>query len=321
MRSSSLSRVLMALGVSVVLTLGCDNGPKGGPSPLPTFSVRSISPNEGSTVTATVAVIAGTGFQSGDTVTVDGSRVDATVLDATTISLTMPAHAAGTANVTVTSPLSRAQASVSGGFTYVAPPVISEVVPNTGSTAGGTPVYITGTGVGTMGAVVSVTVDGISVSIDDNGWPTYDAIYLSMPAHAAGTVEVILTDRWGQAARGEFTYASPATFDFNGDWQAVARGPSPAGAVLALTIRDNIVVSASCGSAASLTLDPPPLVANGEFSFAGSGGVSITGKILSPAYASGSLNMASCGSRQWLAYKTSSTASVSKFALSSRVSW
>ena len=303
----------MALGISVVLTLGCDDGPKGGPSPLPKFSARSISPTEGSTVTATVAMIAGTGFQSGDTVTVDGSRVDATVLDATTISLTMPAHAAGTVNLTVTSPLSQAQASVSGGFTYVAPPVISEVVPNTGSTAGGTPVYITGAGVGTMGAVVNVTVDGLSVSIDDNGWPTYDAIYLSMPAHAAGTVEVILTDRWGQAARGEFTYASPATFDFNGNWQAWAQGPSPAGAVLALTIRDNIVVSVSCSvcrngvtcdPVPSPTLDPPPVVANGEFSFAGSGGVSITGKILSPNYASGSIDMAACVSKgQWTASK------------------
>jgi hypothetical protein len=35
-------------------------------------------------------------------------------------------------------------------------------------------------------------------------------------------VEVILTDRWGQAGRGEFTYASPATFDFNGDWEGSA---------------------------------------------------------------------------------------------------
>ena len=43
-----------------------------------------------------------------------------------------------------------------------------------------------------------------------------------MPAHAAGTVEVIVTDRWGQAGRGEFTYVSPATFDFNGDWQGWA---------------------------------------------------------------------------------------------------
>jgi hypothetical protein len=165
-----------------------------------------------------------------------------------------------------------------------------------------------------MGSVVTVTVDGI-VSTFDSGWPYPDAIYLSTPAHAPGTVEVILTDRWGQAGRGEFTYASPATFDLNGDWEGLAYlavGPEW-GARLVLTIRDNTVVSVLCSvcrdgicsivGAPSLTLDPPPVVANGEFSFAGSGGVSITGKFLSPIYGSGSIHTASCGSRQWTAEK------------------
>jgi hypothetical protein len=44
-------------------------------------------------------------------------------------------------------------------------------------------------------------------------------------------------------------------------------------------------------------------VANGEFSFAGSGGVSITGKILSPIWAIGSIDTPSCGSRHWWASK------------------
>jgi hypothetical protein len=66
-----------------------------------------------------------------------------------------------------------------------------------------------------------------------------------------------------------------------------------------LVCRDSIC---AIGSAPSLTLDPPPVVANGEFSYAGSGG-SITGNILSPTYATGSLNLASCGSRQWTAQK------------------
>ena len=129
--------------------------------------MRSISPTEGPIVGAAVATIAGTGFQSGDTVIVDGTRVDATVLDATTISLTMPPHAAGKVNVTVINSLSQAQASVRGGFSYVAPPVISEVVPNTGSTAGGAPVYITGTRVG---STATVTVDGIVTPFEE-GWP------------------------------------------------------------------------------------------------------------------------------------------------------
>ena len=141
MRCSSLARVVVAsLGVSVVFTLGCGKSPEGpspgGPSPVVLFGVQSITPSEGSIVAATVATIAGTGFQSGDTVTVDGSRVDATVLSATTISLTMPAHAAGKVNVTVISALSRAQASVPGGYAYFGPPVINELLPNIGSTGG-----------------------------------------------------------------------------------------------------------------------------------------------------------------------------------------
>ena len=321
MRSRSLARVVIAsLGGSVVITLGCGTSPGPRPSPPLPFSVRSIVPTEGSSVGATVASIAGTGFESGATVTVDGSRVDATVLSANTISLSMPAHSAGiesgglkTVTVTVINPLSQAQASVPGGYMYIGPPVISKLLPNIGSTGGGAPVNIIGTGTGGMYSVVTLTVDGI-VSTFEDGWPYYDAIYSSMPAHAAGTVEVIVTDRYGRTGSSQFTYASPATFDFNGDWEGSAETfPREWGTRLVLTIRDNTAVSVLClvcrdsicaiGSAPSLTLDPPPVVANGEFSFAGSGGVSITGKFLSPMYASGSLNMPSCGSRQWSAYK------------------
>ena len=104
-----------------------------------------------------------------------------------------------------------------------------------------------------------------------------------------------------------FTYASPATFDFNGDWQGwagnVARRTWGASRVdhSGQHGRQRLVRCAAgeLFRASSLTLDPPPVVANGEFSFGGSGGVIITGKILSPIYAVGSLNTASCGSRYW----------------------
>jgi len=312
MRSRSLARVVIAsLGVAVVITLGCGKSP-GGPSEQTSFSVRSISPTDGS-IAATVARIAGTGFQSGATVTVDGSRVDATVLSATTISLAMPAHAAGKVNVTVTNQPSQEQASVPGGYRYFGPPVISELFPNIGSTAGGVPITIRGTGfVSIIAEGFTVTFDGILSTINDTDYDT--ELYLRTPAHTAGTVEVIVTDRYGQKGSGVFTYASPATFDVNGDWEGSADAFFPEwGARVVLTIRDNLAVSVLCSvcrdgicsivGAPSLTLDPPPVVANGEFSFVGSGGVSITGKILSPNYMSGSLNLTSCGSRQWSAYK------------------
>ena len=247
MRSRSLARVVMAsLGVSVVITLGCGKSP-GGPSPSAPFSVLSISPPEGPTVLATIARIEGTGFQSGDTVTVDGSRVDATVLSATTISLAMPAHAAGKVEVTVSrvSP-SGAQSQRARRVSYVHPPAGHQRVGpehriNRRRHTDDHQRYRSG------------------VRRDRDGrwhrehfrrrWGSDDPIYLSMPAHAAGTVEVIVTDRYGQAGSGVFTYASPATFDFNGDWQGWARWtwrPGGCAGRLALTIRDNIAVSVSC---------------------------------------------------------------------------
>ena len=202
---------MVTLGVSVVITLGCGGSQPSGPSPppSPSFSVRSISPDAGSSAAPTVATIAGTGFQSGATVTVDGIRVDATVLSATSISVTMPAHAAGKVNVIVINPPCEALA-VRDGFYYAGPPVISELIPNIGSTAGGAEVSIYGTGVGwaatvTVGGIVTPFETGIAGAVDD-------PILLTVPAHATGTVEVIVTDRFGQSGRGVFTYVSPATF-------------------------------------------------------------------------------------------------------------
>ena len=300
MRSSSLARVVIAsLGVSVVVTLGC------GPSP-PSFSVLSISPTEGSTLGATVATIAGTGFRSGDLVHVGGSGVPSTVLNTNTISLARPAHAAGKVEILIVNRIGthrQAHASVPGGYTYVAfplpPPVISELRPNIGSTGGGTPMIIIGTG---FQYGLTVRVGGIVTPFEPDDFDI-NPLYLSTPAHEAGTVDVVVTNPDGRAGSAMFTYASAATFDFNGDWQGWAQ--DVAGSVFAplvLTIRDNLVVSVSCGGS-SLTLDAPAVVANGEFSFAGSGGVSITGRIVSANAATGTINTASCVNRIWFANK------------------
>lgn len=214
MRSTCLARLVMAtLGVSAVITLGC-----GSPSePAPPFSVLSISPAEGSSAGGTRVVIGGTGFlirgQAGATVTVDGSRVDASVsFEGDTLSLTMPAHAAGKVDVTVIGPLGQAQGSVPGGYTYVAPPppVITELRPNIGPTGGGTLMIIIGAG---FQFGLTVTVGGILTPFeyDDFG---VDVLYLLTPAHAAGTVEVIVTNPDGQSGSAGFTYVSPATTSF-----------------------------------------------------------------------------------------------------------
>jgi len=299
MRSSSLARVVVAsLGVSVVITPGCGWLP-GGPSPSGSFSVLSIFPTQGSTAGATTAWISGTGFRSHATVTVDGSRVEAMVVDETTISLAMPAHAEGKVDVAV-SQSPQAQTGVPGGYTYafVVPPVISELLPNIGSTGGRTPITISGSG---FQRGLRLTVDGIK----HNNLYSGDTIAkLFTEAHAAGTVDVIVTNPDGGQASRKFTYASPATFDFNGVWQGFAEDFDGAvGAPFVLTIRDNLVVSVSCG-ASSLTLDPPPVVANGQFRSVYSNGGLIEGSIVSPNFASGYVNLGSCASSPyWSAEK------------------
>src|SRR5262245_46081380 len=219
MRSILLGRVVLAsVAVSAVVTTGCNRQSPTEPSHFRQMAFRQsplqISPNDGPILGATAATIRGSGFSSGATVTVDGIRVDATVVDEYTITLTMPPHADGKVDVSVTRAPGQQPVSLWSGYTYVGPPVITELFPALGSTAGGTLIFITGQRVF---AAAKVTVDGIETNFEWD-WPD-DTVVLSMPAHAAGPVEVIVTDKWGQTASSVFTYASPATFDLSGDWE------------------------------------------------------------------------------------------------------
>ena len=80
----------------------------------------------------------------------------------TTITCDTPAGAsAGAVDVTVTNDFG--SDSLTGGFTYYAPPVITQIVPADGVIAGGTNVTITGTGFTTVGTT-DVTFGGTSAT-------------------------------------------------------------------------------------------------------------------------------------------------------------
>jgi len=129
------------------------------------------------------------------------------VVNATTITATTPAHAAGAVSVTVTN--SDAQSgTLANAFTYVAPaPTVASVAPLSGSTAGGTAVTITGTGFA-AGATVSVggtAATGVTVV-------NATTITATTPAHAAGAVSVTVTnsDTQSGSLANAFTYVTPA---------------------------------------------------------------------------------------------------------------
>src|SRR5262249_9791428 len=117
------------------------------------------------------------------------------------------AHAAGAVDVVVTT--SRGSATLAGGFTYIAPipvPVISGLTPNSGGIAGGTAVTLTGTDFTGASEVTFGGVPGTALNVVDA-----TTISVTTPAHAAGSVDVIVTTLAGPGTLpAGFSYVAPA---------------------------------------------------------------------------------------------------------------
>jgi hypothetical protein len=120
----STRRTLVALAVLGGLAVGCDQtSPTPPPPPPPApLSVTAVFPNTGSTFGATTVTIAGTGFQAGASVTIDGIAATVTTLGRTAIGVRMPPHTPGPIDVVVVNPAGE-RASAPGGFTYVVSPL------------------------------------------------------------------------------------------------------------------------------------------------------------------------------------------------------
>jgi len=110
-------------------------------------------------------------------------------------------------------------------------------------------------------------------------------------AHAAGTVDMVVTNPGGLFATltGAYTFAPPGSFDFNGDW--VAHAGAEYETDMRFTIRNDMLVSVSCAGSAVVIVSPPPQVRNGDFSFVGDDGLAISGTVVSPVNAVGTINV------------------------------
>ena len=162
-------------------------------------------------------------------------------------------------------------------------PTVTAVTPRVGSTRGDAWATITGADF-QRGATVKLGATAVNAFVRDAA-----AITFWTTAHAAGTIDVVVTNPGGLEARlsGGYTYEPPESFDFNGDWVAHA-GPEFE-TDMRFTIRNNVLVSVSCGTSAPLTFAPAPSVRNGEFSFLGDDGLAISGTLVSPVNAVGTI--------------------------------
>ena len=293
----------IALLALILGSEACSGSPTAPPPPPPQGppTISSVAPVQGPQEGNTPVSITGTGFRAGATVTLGGAQARVTFVGSTVISaITPPIDVAGAVDVVVTNP-DRDSATLGRGYTYVATPApaVSAISPDAGSTGGFTPVKITGSGF-QRGA--GVTFDGIPSRYQ----PLFESsttIVGWSPPHAAGAVDVIVTNPDGRTVRvpGGFTYALPESFDLNGTWEGGA-GPERWEHPMRFTIQNDRVSSVSCGTSDVVTFSPPLSIRNGEFSFVGTDGVSMSGQILAASMASGKISLPSC-SGGWFATK------------------
>ncbi len=174
---------------------------------LPAPAVASISPESGSVEGGTPVTITGSGFVAGATVQIGGvTASDVEVVSEAELTAVTGGHAAGPADVIVTTP----DGESSGGpiFTYAitGAPTIASISPASGPAEGGTLVTITGSGF--IAGSTTVTIGGEAAgSIEVLSETELTAV---TPAHAPGTDEVAVITPNGETTSGPtYEYLSP----------------------------------------------------------------------------------------------------------------
>lgn len=171
-------------------------------------TVVKLSVNSGPIAGGTLVTVSGKGFGRGTAVLFGAARATkVTVSSGTNLTATAPRHAAGTVDVTVTTPGGKSARVTADRFTYVARPVIRRVTPASGGTGGGTKVTISGSD---FRSVTKVTFGGTSATAVKATSAT--TLTATAPKHAAGRTDVVVSTRYGSSAAvtaDRYTYVSP----------------------------------------------------------------------------------------------------------------
>jgi IPT/TIG domain len=176
----------------------------GNPAPI----ISTISPVAGTSAGGTSVTITGTGFSPGIGVNFGAIPAGSVSLTgSTSLTVTTPAHAAGSVTVSVTNMDGQ---SGTGSFTFVStpPPAIFNISPTSGPTTGGTSVTITGSSFVSGDTVRFGATPPIIASFNSS-----TSLTVTTPIHAAGAVDVQVADANNQISTliGGFTFTSPAT--------------------------------------------------------------------------------------------------------------
>jgi hypothetical protein len=170
-------------------------------------AVTAVNPVSGPASGGTLVTITGSGFTGATSVTFGGTAVAGlSVVDDAHVVVNAPAHAAGLVNVQVTTPGGTSPIVAADQYTYTAVTAVTGLTPASG--VAGTVVTISGSG---FTGATSVTFGGTASAfnvVSDN------IITAVSPAHALGTVDVIVTSPTGTSAtvaEAKFTYTTATT--------------------------------------------------------------------------------------------------------------
>ncbi|GED89499.1 IPT/TIG domain-containing protein [Streptomyces sp. 6-11-2] len=155
-------------------------------APVP--SLTDIEPPAGSSAGGAAATLTGTGLLNATAVRFDMVAASFTVVSATQITVVTPAHAAGAAAVTVTTP---GGTSNPLGYVYLDAPTLTSVTPDQGPTYAGAVVTLTGTN---LIATTGVEFGGVLAAFTVLSPTSVTAV---APAGAAGAVTITVTTPGG----------------------------------------------------------------------------------------------------------------------------
>jgi len=197
-------------------------------------TVTSISPSAGPTGGGQTVVITGTGFSAAaatGAVKFGSANATYTINSNTQITATAPANAAGTYDITVTTPGGTSAPSVTGQYTYITAPTVTSISPSTGPSGGGQTVVITGTGFSAAAGTGAVKFGAANAIYTVN---SNTQITATAPANAAGTYDITVTTPGGTSATSaadQYTYAATPTVTAI----SPSAGPTSGGQTVAIT--------------------------------------------------------------------------------------
>ncbi|HEU5256540.1 MAG TPA: IPT/TIG domain-containing protein [Vicinamibacterales bacterium] len=152
------------------------------------------------------------------------------------------------------------------------------------------------------GATVTIGNVAVFSTVGDS-----TTIRFSVGAHAAGSVDITVTNPGGHAATlaGGYTFTAPDSFDANGDWIAHADGSNHYLTDMRFTIRNGALISLSCGGQpAPVTIPITLALQGGGFSVSGPDGLSMSGRLDSMTTSEGRVAAPGCGDGLWWADKS-----------------